>query len=185
MGNTSLEQFQESPIHHMPVLPIPRHERFAQQLASGMSGTAAYEAAGYKPSPGAASRLSKSDKIRQRVADLLSEREQRHSKAVEKAIERTALTKEWVIGRLIENAERALQARGVVTAKGEPTGEYRYDGMVANRALELLGKELGMFIDRKEVGAPGEFQDLDEAALLGEIRREAEAIGVPISDTAH
>jgi hypothetical protein len=36
---------------------------------------------------------------------------------------------------------------------GKPTGEYRYDGKVANRALELLGKQQGMFIDRHEVGA--------------------------------
>jgi len=34
----------------MPVLKNPRHERFAQLLASGKSGTAAYELAGYKPS---------------------------------------------------------------------------------------------------------------------------------------
>jgi hypothetical protein len=38
--------------------------------------------------------------------------------------------------------------------KKEVPGEYVYNGSVANKALELLGKELGMFIDRKEVGAP-------------------------------
>jgi hypothetical protein len=36
----------------------------------------------------------------------------------------------------------------------EVPGEFVYNGSVANRALELLGKELGMFIDRKEVGGP-------------------------------
>ena len=39
----------------------------------------------------------------------------------------------------------------------KPTGEYRYDGNVANRALELLGKQQGMFIDRHEVVQPNEF----------------------------
>ena len=39
----------------------------------------------------------------------------------------------------------------------KPTGEYRYDGNVANRALELLGKQQGMFIDRHEVGQANEF----------------------------
>jgi hypothetical protein len=38
----------------------------------------------------------------------------------------------------------------VLDSEGRPTGEYRYGGNVANRALELLGKELGMFIDRSE-----------------------------------
>ena len=33
---------------------------------------------------------------------------------------------------------------------GEPTGEYVYNGTVANKSLELLGKELGMFIERSE-----------------------------------
>jgi len=37
-------------------------------------------------------------------------------------------------------------------------GQYVYNGSVANKALELLGKELGMFIDRKEVGGPNEFE---------------------------
>jgi hypothetical protein len=49
---------------------------------------------------------------------------------------------------------------------GQEIGEYTYNGSVANKALELLGKEIGMFVDRKEVGSPGEFartqeQDLD------------------------
>jgi len=33
----------------------------------------------------------------------------------------------------------------------QETGEFVYDGSVANRALELLGKEIGMFIDRSLV----------------------------------
>ena len=32
-----------------------------------------------------------------------------------------------------------------------PCGEYRYEGNVANRALELIGKELGMFKDQQKV----------------------------------
>jgi phage terminase small subunit len=52
----------------------------------------------------------------------------------------------------MENAERALQHIPVLDRHGKPTGEYRYDGSVANRALELLGKQQGMFIDRHEVG---------------------------------
>ena len=39
------------------------------------------------------------------------------------------------------NAERALQQRPVLDKDGKETGEYKYDGAVANRALELIGKE--------------------------------------------
>jgi hypothetical protein len=37
-----------------------------------------------------------------------------------------------------------------------------YNGSVARKALELLGKELGMFIDRKEVGGPNEFERMSD-----------------------
>jgi hypothetical protein len=58
-----------------------------------------------------------------------------------------------MIDRLVENVERAMQAEPVRRKVGdreeEVPGEYVYNGSVANKALELLGKELGMFIDRK------------------------------------
>ena len=43
-----------------------------------------------------------------------------------------------------------MQHRPVLDAKGKETGIYAYNGQVANRALELIGKELGMFVDRSE-----------------------------------
>jgi len=58
-------------------------------------------------------------------------------------------TREWVLERLVSNVNRAMQAEAV-TLRGAPTGEYRYDGSVANRALELIGKELGLFGERKD-----------------------------------
>ena len=33
----------------------------------------------------------------------------------------------------------------VLDRQGKPTGEYTFQGNLANKALELLGKELGMF----------------------------------------
>ena len=76
-----------------------------------------------------------------------------------------ALTQEWVLTRLMENAERALQHVAVLDKERKPTGEYRYDGNVANRALELLGKQQGMFIDRHEVGQPNEFANWTDEEL--------------------
>jgi hypothetical protein len=58
-------------------------------------------------------------------------------------------TRAWVLERLAENVRRAMQIEPV-TLRGVPTGEYRYEGSVANRALELLGKELGLFVERSE-----------------------------------
>ncbi len=44
-------------------------------------------------------------------------------------------------------------------------------------ALDSLGKHLGMFIDRKEVGRPGDFKNLTEEQLDQRIREEAELLG--------
>jgi hypothetical protein len=66
-----------------------------------------------------------------------------------------------------------MQAEAHRDGNGKPIGEYSYNGAVANRALELLGKELGMFIDRKEVGSPGEFERMTDEELLEEVHRQA------------
>lgn len=132
----------------MAALSNPRHERFAQELASGKSASEAYTLAGFKPSRPNASRLQHDDNISQRITELLADREQIHAQATAEAIQRVSLTKEWVLERLIENAQRALQAEQAKNADGDVVGDFKYEGSVANRALELLGKELGMFIDR-------------------------------------
>src|SRR5277367_7180129 len=78
------------------------------------------------------------------------------------AIERTAIDKEWVIERLRENVERAMQARPVLDRAGNPTGSYVYNGAAANRALELLGKELGMFVEKRENKVVDEFDSMTD-----------------------
>lgn len=153
----------------MPTLKNPRHERFAQEVANGKTLEEAHGLAGYKASRSGASQLKQNVDISNRVSELLAEREQIHAQGTAKAIERVGLTKEWVITRLRENAERALQAIPVTDSEGAPTGEYKYEGNVANRALELLGKELGMFIERKEVGQPGDFDRMSDDELRAEL----------------
>ncbi len=95
------------------------------------------------------------------------------------------LTQEWVLTRLMENAERALQHVAVLDKERKPTGEYRYDGSVANRALELLGKQQGMFIDRHEVGQPNEFADWTDEELKAFIKSGTEALGILPRKTQH
>jgi hypothetical protein len=73
----------------------------------------------------------------------------RQEAAVARAIERTAITKEWVLDELRKNVERASTAIPV-TFRGKKTGVYRFDANGVNRALELIGKELGMFSDKRE-----------------------------------
>jgi len=86
-------------------------------------------------------------------------------------VEKTSVSKAWVIAKLVENVERAMQAVPVLDA-----GDYTYQGNVANRALELIGKEYGMFIDRKEIGGAGAFDHLDDDELSKTIEALAEEV---------
>jgi phage terminase small subunit len=135
----------------MPVLRNPKHERFAQEIAKGKSAADAYVLAGYKPSRPNASHLQHDHNVAQRVAEILGNREKIEAKAVERAIERAGITKADVLAMLIED-------RNLAREKGQTAA--------AIRAAELLGKELGMFIDRREQGRPGEFDGLGRSASL-------------------
>jgi phage terminase small subunit len=52
--------------------------------------------------------------------------------------------------------ERAAREVEVLDKNGEPVGEFVFQGQVANRALELIGKQLGMFQEKIEVGGSKE-----------------------------
>lgn len=108
-----------------------RHERFAQELAKGKSQVEAYEAAGYKPDRGAATRLSAKVSVQARVEELK-----------EKAAERCVVTVEGITQRLLNIAK-----------KGE--GEDVKDPpllSVARASLMDAAKLNGLIVDRAKVG---------------------------------
>ena len=67
---------------------------------------------------------------------------------------RTEITADYVLSSLKEVAERCKQAIPVMMKDENgnmvETGEYKFDSAGANRALELLGKNLKLFIDKTE-----------------------------------
>src|SRR5262249_60696392 len=86
---------------------------------------------------------------------------------VVKTVDQVVLTRQWVLDELIRNVHLA---------------EERDDLKARNRALELLGKELKMFVDRSERGKPGEFDHMtteEVRARLGAIRAARRASGEP------
>lgn len=149
----------------MPALSNHRHEAFCQALADGISQQKAYEGAGFKPSLSNPSKLAKDARIVARLAEIRSKRVAITAKATQIAAEALAIDREWIMGRLKENVERAMQTRAVRDEEGNPIGEYRYDGAVANRGLELLGKEIGMFVERKSVSITQTIHQLSYAEL--------------------
>jgi hypothetical protein len=82
--------------------------------------------------------------------------------AVEKAVEKLAISRAWVLLELRENAERAKK---------------RGQGAVVNRALELIGKEIGIFVDQpqKKIGLDDLSLETLEA-LLAELEADSEVI---------
>jgi phage terminase small subunit len=97
------------------------------------------------------------------------------------AVTRAAVDREFVLSGLKENFERAMQHEPVLNAKGVPTGEYRYNGAVACRSLELLGKELGMFIDRK-MDVPADPSEWDSATWDAAMKAMAAKAGVSLEE---
>ena len=127
-----------------------RHERFAQEIAAGKGLEEAHGLAGYRADRRNAQHLRQRDDISRRIEEILANREKVAAKVAERAIERAAITKADVIGMLVEDRQLA---------------RANTQASAAIRAAELIGKELGMFIDRREQGKPGDFADLPDEEL--------------------
>lgn len=136
----------------MPQLDNTRWEMFCIGLVSGKSKTQAYADAGFNPSTANASQLGKRPEILARVAELMEERTQfkatfvdnsslEHLAAVDKAAQEGNVTREWVITELMDLVKEAKAAQQYSAAKS---------------AIELLGKEIGMFQEKgKKPEDPG------------------------------
>lgn len=137
--------------------------------------------AGFKPSLSNPSKLAKDPRIVARISELHSEVAKITAKATEKAAEALAIDREWIMRKLKENAERALQAIQAVGPDGQ-LGDFKYEGSVANRALELLGKEIGMFIERKDINLRHDLSSMSDGELEAMILAEQTEAS---SQTAH
>ena len=126
-----------------------RQRRFVAEYLIDLNATQAAIRAGYSPKTAGAIGFEhlKKPEIGAAIREAQLQR-----------AERTEVTQDYVISRLMQNVERAMQIEPVLNREGLPTGEYVYQGAVANTALGLLGKHLGMFADKVELtgkdGAP-------------------------------
>ena len=94
-------------------------------MADGGNRTQAAIAAGYAPSHAASSgcQLYKQPEVKARIIEL-------QTRATAKTVNSLAVSKTWVLDELIDNIHQAKAAKQFTSA---------------NRALELVGKEIGMF----------------------------------------
>ena len=140
-------------------------EKFANAMARGVNQTNSALEAGYSDVSAhvRGCELAKKPDIRARIEEL-------QKKAEKAAVAALAVDRQWVLRELVANAEAARAAK---------------NQNAVNRALELVGKELGMFVDRKmDVKSPLEAlnaqqlqQLMDFAASL--TGQSAASIGAP------
>lgn len=114
-----------------------KQEAYAQGLAKGLKQVHAYAAAGFQSSSTSGpSALAKDPRITARVAEIQAKRDNAEAKAIEKAVKAVSLDREWVLRALMEDREKARELQQMASAI---------------RADELLGREISMFIERKDL----------------------------------
>ncbi len=128
----------------------PKQESFAQAVASGKTQADAYRAAFNASKMKAetiqkrASELMARGEVRGRVKDLIA-------KVSSGVVGKAVIDRTWVMDQLVEVVSMAKASEPVLDSDGNPVGEYKTNLAAANKALELIGKEFAMFVDRKEV----------------------------------
>lgn len=134
-----------------------RHEAFVQGTLKGLKAAEAYRASGYKAKNDnvayvAGWQLLRNTKVSTRIAYLET-----------KAADASVLTKAWLIEQARIVYQKALQS-GQLSA--------------ANKSLEMLGRERATFIPKAEVGAPGDFAEMETDELRAFVARRTTELGI-------
>lgn len=141
----------------MAELENKRYERFCQEYIIDYNGTKAAIRAGYSE----ASARKQGSRLLTNVDILARVRELQHEQ-----VERLAVTQDFVVLQLMETYQRCLEETPVLkfdpdTGQMEETGKFQFDSKGALRALELLGKHLGMYNDKLHVTGKVDTGQLD------------------------
>jgi phage terminase small subunit len=119
----------------------PKQERFIEEYLKDLNATQAAIRAGYskRTAKSQGQRLLTKADVLARIEDLKKERS-----------EKAQVDADWVLQNLIKVADMAMKAEPVMTYDHQAqelveTGEYTFDSTGANKALELIGKHIGMF----------------------------------------
>ena len=123
-----------------------KQKQFCYEYLVDYNGTKAATRSGYseKTACSQANRLLRNVEVLACVRKLQEEKTQR-----------LIVTPAWVVQKLVDVTEKAMQAVPVMQYDYEekellPTGEYEFDSRGATKALELIGKHLGMFVEKIE-----------------------------------
>lgn len=165
----------------MGILLNAKHEKAAHALARGASIIDAYVHAGFKRNAASASKLAARPEMKARVAELVEFRNrlllQNEIKASAEIAQDMGITKRAIMEKLWHVAENCAKGTPIFDKEGVEKGR-RIDAAGAVRALQLLGMEsYSMFVDRLEVGNPGDFSRLTDEELIQKVAQDVAALG--------
>ena len=136
----------------MPILFDPREETLCQLVSQGMDGPQAKAQAGF-PKGKTWKSLTGVPRIQTRIQELLA-----------RQAERAEYTRQDILDKIIQEGKLASKI-----------GQHS----AALKALEMYGKEAHkMFVDRKEIGHAGEFDNKSEQELTEYIINTLKSLGL-------
>ena len=115
-----------------------RQQRFVDEYLKDLNATQAYLRAGYKATESTARRNAARILTNADIFSAIEERKQAR-------VERVELEQDWVVNELRKVAQKCLP---VVDDDGKPIANIVNVGV---KALELLGRHQGIFIDKREI----------------------------------
>lgn len=143
----------------------------------------AYRAAGFSGTAGAsASAIAHRPDVEARVAELIALQHRREVRSEERAIEKAAIDKSWIVARAKYVVDRAVRGtKPIFDEKGATIGwlPAASDNGAAIDGLTLLAKMGGFLINLHEIGQPGDFSRMSNEELDGELIEIGKAIGIP------
>ena len=148
----------------MAALKDKRHERFCQEYVIDYNGTRAAIRAGYSEKNAAtqSGRMLRKAEVLARVRELQGEQ-----------VARLSVTQDYVVLQLLDTYAKCSKPVPVMQYDPDAggmveSGEYQFDSKGALRALELIGKHLGMYNDKLQVTAQVNTGQLDN--VLAQLR---------------
>lgn len=130
----------------------PKQQRFIDEYLVDLNATQAAIRAGY--SAKTAGQIGDENLKKPQIKAAIDE-------AMAKRTERTEIDQDYVLKTIKDTIERCAQAVPVTDAKGNPvfvktpdgqiSPAYKFDAFAVLKGAELLGKHLGIFIEKREL----------------------------------
>lgn len=166
-----------------PSLPLEnaRREIFCQQVSLGVTNADAYINAGYSVKTTHKARVMRNyEDVSARIEYLLGKKAAEVAEKNKTVYEELGLSKKWVLEKLMETYSMSIAGEPIIDKDGNSAGN-KQNLAAANKALELIGKEMGMFTIKIESDKEDPIMNLirsvqNHALLVAREREVYEAI---------